>query len=146
VRASRSWNFRIYPDPKSRLYVRVIVVESRKDFTTLVVGRHLTGADATLGFCQASNILVGQKGRLHRDPEVATVAFYRRAMGEGMVAHEFLHATAAWFRRRRWSTEAIGQARKGTIPRDHPEEVACILLGRMVALFTQRAIRLGIYT
>lgn len=84
---------RVYPEPGSRLFVRVVVFPRRWQVQAL--GRQwgvpVSRARQFRAFCAEF---------APPDRAIACVALWHRDIGVGIVAHELLHATLSWARRR----------------------------------------------
>jgi hypothetical protein len=136
-------HWRLYPDPKSRLYVRVYVFDRRCDqrafFRMLSPSISKRMARQTRAVCVEAEVRDRRTKR--RKPVVAAVLFDKSRLGAGLVAHEMLHALACWARRTKLDLTDLMQDGEGLIPADAPEERAAGLLGELVRQFTVKAIQ-----
>jgi len=139
----RYWKFRLYPEPDhSRLFVRAYVFERRKDqlkFWRMMGG--CIGREASAAHSEIERYL--PNGR--KDGVIGCAVFRRKTLGAGLVTHELLHAVAAWARRKKITTESLGErGDDGVIPQDAPEERMAQAIGQMTAQFWRRAIAAGL--
>ena len=144
----KSWTFRLYPEPGSRLFVRALVFARRKDLL-----RHWRISGAALygrAQCQAMRVIHCDKGKPDRvTPIVAELSFWRKEIGMGTVTHECTHAGFAWARRRKLRVADISEvqfdAMGAVIPQAHPEERIASVVGEIAAQFVARAVKVGLY-
>ena len=85
--------FRIYPESKNGLYVRVNVWADRRDMLRFSEevdpkGHHVHGTAYGIKYKPGNS-----------RPLFAEINLYRKRMGMDVLTHEFFHATIAWGRR-----------------------------------------------
>lgn len=144
MKSARITDVIVRPVRGGRLFARCKVFDRRADFEQYLhgVGYHRS-VKRTRGLCIGIEVKRGQRTR--NTGEFATVCFWKGEMGGGLVAHELLHATFCWARRKRMDFTAIGAQAVETIPRDHPEESITTAHGQMVASFVDQCYQRGLY-
>jgi hypothetical protein len=135
--------FRIYPGRRDGhgMYVQVrIFATHREMLIALRAEGRVTGdryANKTDGVMQSfKRQKVKADGSVRTAPIVGVVSLYKRRLSTEVVVHEFAHAAFAWAARKRLTGDFKHMA---------VEEQFCYALGRMVARFVRRAVKLGLY-
>jgi len=129
--------FRLYPEPKSRLYVRVNVwatlramrAYGRASYFTF--GRNCVGA--------ATQLRLYRNGRCQ--PLFCEVNLVRYHLGTEIITHEFFHAAIAWGRRVRFDFTRLNAP--DSVNED--EERITYVHGRLCRQFVDRAWKAGLY-
>lgn len=145
-KAVKPVTIRVYPESRS-LYFIVRVWPTKKAMHQNV---WWTKCDYA-GLCTThSRLRINEDGSEKLLPELGIVNLYRGAMGAGLIAHEFLHATIGWANRIGLNTAEIfkklpslDQGKYGNVSDD--EERMCHAHGNMVSQFVERAYKLGLY-
>ena len=143
----RVWRFRLFPEPaKSRLYVRALVFDRRKDMLEFWRQSHDVSGRARASCAEVSVLEPSKNGNRPRlSPLIARVSLWRKEMDVGTITHEFGHAALAWARRRKLKVEHLDDGVDGLIPQNHPEERIAWALGHLTSQFVARAAKAGLY-
>jgi hypothetical protein len=123
---------RVYPVERERLYATCYVWPSRR-----AMYRHRPlDRNHEAATTEVDGWIAGR-----RSPCFAELNFFRASLGVEVVTHEFGHAAHCWRRRKGIDVDSPAE---GTLEVDHPEELYCYALGRMVRQFYARVFALGL--
>jgi len=146
------WVCRLYPEPNSRLYVRVQVWPTHKALLAYLntETRGRSGQRGghygrrVQGFCARYASSAYRKGKSRRRSAcVAEVNLWRGRLGIGVIAHELLHAAIAWADRIHIDCGVLNSP-SGVTP---TEERICYAHGELCRQFTLKGMRPGgVYT
>lgn len=140
---SKPITFRVHPENKSLYAVVNIWPSKRAMYAHKPINRN------HLASCTGQDLLrVSPNGDTRKLGLFAEVNFIRRALGIGVVSHEFTHAGFCWAERRGLPLEHIKQAAQlvgNVLADDSIEEQFCYAVGEMCRQFTQRCYDLGLY-
>ena len=108
-RAFRRW--RIYPEPGRAGFFWIYLCRDRQTFLrvlkdTSIIDPFPAGRSIN-GLCQTWRHLRSRDGRWRAAPDLGAIIVHLGRIGAGVAAHELMHATIGWARRKRLNPRAV---------------------------------------